>query len=320
MAKETKKEREEKVDKVKKEIAAKDNQKKKKKINDYIPSSIFAFLVGIVVLIASENVWVSLASLIGGLLVAKAFFILSKEIEKTVRIQKMEEIFPDFIELMASNLRAGMTVDKAMLLSSRKEFAPLDKEILALGKDIVTGKDISKALREMADRIGSEKISKTVDLINSGMKAGGNLSVLLEETAVNMREKMFIEKKASSNVLMYVIFIFFASSVGAPMLFALSNVLVEVMTRILSDLPDTGEVASSLPISFGKIAISTGFATVFSVLFLIVSNILASLILGITNKGNEKAGLKFLVPMLILSLTIFFLLKILLSGYFIGLF
>lgn len=33
-----------------------------------------------------------------------------------------------------------MTIDKAILLSSRPEFAHLDKEILNVGKDIATGK------------------------------------------------------------------------------------------------------------------------------------------------------------------------------------
>jgi pilus assembly protein TadC len=70
----------------------------------------------------------------------------------------MEEVFPDFIELVSSNLRAGMTVDKALLLSSRKEFSPLDIEILRLGKDILTGTYINIALTNMAKRIKSEKI------------------------------------------------------------------------------------------------------------------------------------------------------------------
>lgn len=291
-----------------------------KNFNNYIIAASFAFICGIMTMIFSRSILSSIIVLFVGLVVAVVFFYLSKELQKSVKIEKMEDVFPDFIELMASNLRAGMTVDKALLLSSRKEFAPLDKEILALGKDIVTGKEISKALREMADRIGSEKISKTIDLINSGMKAGGNLSVLLEETAVNMREKMFIEKKASSNVLMYVIFIFFASAVGAPMLFALSNVLVDVMSTILSGLPETSDVSSSLPITFGKIAISSNFAMIYSVIFLIISNILAALILGITNKGTEKEGIKYLAPMIIISLMVFFVIRMGLGSYFKGLF
>ena len=109
---------------------------------------------------------------------------------------------------MSSNLRAGITIDRSMLLSAREEFDPLDKEILKTGRDITTGKDIQSALQNMSKRIGSNKIAKTVLLIISGIKAGGDVATLLEETAVHMREKSFLEKKAASSVLMYVIFYF----------------------------------------------------------------------------------------------------------------
>ena len=74
----------------------------------------------------------------------------------------------------------------------------------------------------MSDRIDSEKISKVITLIISGLKAGGNISDLLEQTSKNMKEKEIIEKKAASSILMYVIFIFFAVGIGAPLLFGLS--------------------------------------------------------------------------------------------------
>ena len=110
----------------------------------------------------------------------------------------MEEVFPEVISLMASNLRSGMTIDKAMLLSSRPEFAPLDDEILKTGKDIATSKNIERALIDLSKRIGSEKIHKTILLVISGIKAGGDLAILLEETSVSMREREFIQKKAYS--------------------------------------------------------------------------------------------------------------------------
>jgi len=62
--------------------------------------------------------------------------------------EKIETVFPDFLQLVASNLRAGITVDRAMLLSARPEFAPLDKEILQSGRDISTGKPISMPVGE----------------------------------------------------------------------------------------------------------------------------------------------------------------------------
>ena len=244
---------------------------------------------------------------------------IKKKLKISEDIKKMEEVFPDFISLMASNLRAGMTIDQAMLLSSREEFAPLDKEILMVGKDIVTGKKVNVALNEMGKRINSDKIKKTIMLINSGMSAGGNLSVLLEETATNMRERDFVEKRAASNVLMYVIFIFFAVSIGAPLLFGLSSVLVEILTNILSSLPSQ-EVDVNLPFTLTNINISVNFVVYFSVMFMIITDVLASFVLGLVSKGKEKDGIKFILPLIGIGLVIYFTARIVLLRYFSGVF
>ena len=92
-------------------------------------------------------------------------------LKKADRIKKIENVFPDFLQLMSSNLRAGMTIDRALLLGSRPEFSPLDVEILNTGKDITVGKNMSQALSDLSKRIGSPKIEKIILLINSGIAA-----------------------------------------------------------------------------------------------------------------------------------------------------
>ncbi|MBT4136188.1 hypothetical protein HOD75_01820 [archaeon] len=245
------------------------------------------------------------------------YFYIKDILKKTERIKKIEGIFPDFLQLMSSNLRAGMTIDRAMLLSSRPEFAPLDAEIIQTGKDIATGKDIGSSLMAMSKRINSPKINKTILLIISGIKAGGDIAILLEETAVSMRERGFVEKKAASNVLMYVIFIFLAVSIFAPALFSLSVILVKVLTSILSGLPEI-ESTASLPFSLSKVSVSVNFIKYFSLIFMIVIDVFASLILGLVSKGEEKEGLRFLPIILVLSITIFFIAQIFIERFLTG--
>lgn len=235
-------------------------------------------------------------------------------LKASARIKKMEDVFPDVIQMMSSNLRAGMTVDKAFLLSARPEFAPLDEEILKAGKEIATGKDIALALMDMSKRILSDKITKTVRLIISGLKAGGNISILLEQTASNMREKEFVEKRATSNILMYVIFIFFAVAIGAPVLFGLSSVLVEVIIEISATVPATSSSTMNMPLSFSALDLSPSFIIYFSLIFLIVTDIISSLVLGLVNKGEEKAGLKYLLPLIAVGIAIFFIVRILMKS------
>ena len=256
--------------------------------------------------------------LVGLAILTVVYFIVNNRLKKYNDIKKMEESFPDFISLMASNLRAGITIDKALFLSSRKEFAPLDKEINSLGKDIMTGKEINQALMSMAERINSDEIRKTVLLIISGIRSGGNLSVLLEQVASNMRERNFVKKRAASNVLMYSIFIFTAVSFGAPILFGLSSVLVGVLTGIVSNLPAEEVTNINIPFVLTDVSVSVSFILYFSVVFIIATDIFASMILGLVSKGKEREGAKYMIPLILISLTVFFIARLVMQQYFPG--
>lgn len=310
------------------------NRNKKKRSMVIAPSKLelrkelhrrttFSFPIGVVSgaisFAVKRNIIISLVFLAATILLILLGTYFTEKLSKSARIKKMEGVFPDFLQLMSSNLRAGITIDRSMLMSARSEFAPLDSEILKTGRDITTGKKIEQALQDMSKSIGSEKIAKTIYLIISGIRAGGDLATLLEDTAVNMREKSFMEKKAASNVLMYVIFIFVAVSVGAPALFGLSNILVETLTTLLSSLPENSQ-APSMAFTLSSVNISIEFIFYFSIVFIAAINIMASLILGLVSKGEEREGLRYLPALLALSYTVFFIIKYTLSGVVSGFF
>jgi len=293
----------------------------RKKLNQRVTiSTVSGLVVGVIVFLFNRKALISITIGAIALVLSIVYLFFNEQLKNSSRVKKMEDVFPDFLQLMSSNLRAGITIDKAMLLSAREEFNPLDKEIQKTGRDIATGKNIELALLDMAERIGSEKISKTILLIISGIKSGGDVATLLEETAVNTREKSFVEKKASSNVLMYVIFIFVAVSIAAPALFALSNLLVDILTTILAGLPNLESTAVNVPFTMSSINISMDFILYFSLAFIVMIDIMAALVLGLVSKGEEKEGLKYLPPILILSLTVFFVTKFSLSNIVKGFF
>ncbi len=280
-----------------------------------IGTGLATLIIGAITFLISRSIGTTLIISISILTLTILFFSIQKKLRQTKELKKMEEVFPDFIALMASNLRAGITIDKALLLSSRKEFSPLDQEILRLGKDIIAGKEITHALRNMGERIQSEEIKKTILLISSGIISGGNISILLEETAVNMRERIFVQKRAASNVLMYVIFIFFAVAVGAPILFGLSSVLVSILSALFADLP-IGQANINLPFTLTKLSVSPTFIMYFSLSFIIAIDILASLVVGLVSKGKEREGLKYVVPLIICSTFVYLVSRTVLLSYF----
>ena len=85
-----------------------------------------ALFAGLIIFLFIRSLAGLFISIIAFFLLVEFYFIIRAKLKRTADVRKMEDSFPDFIELMASNLRAGMTIDKALILSSRKEFAPLD--------------------------------------------------------------------------------------------------------------------------------------------------------------------------------------------------
>ncbi len=234
----------------------------------------------------------------------------------------VEKILPDVLHLMSSNLRAGFTTDRALLLSARDEFGPFKDEINQVGKEITMGKEISKALMDMAKKIKSERLNKTITLIVSGLKSGGELSSLLDQTAKNLRQEELVDNRIRANVMMYVIFIFSAICFGAPLLFGLSSFLVDVLTETLGgiDIPQEAGIGTALPMSFTEVHISSDFVVTFSIVFLITASVLGSLILGLIYKGKEREGIKFMPILIVISLIVFFLSRFAISNMLQGFF
>src|SRR3989344_638015 len=230
------------------------------------------------------------------------------------KIKEIEKALPDALQLMSSNLRAGLTPDKAFLLAARPEFGVFKDEINRVGREITVGKTLEMSLINMSQRINSEKIEKVVLLIISGIKSGGELADLLEETARNTRNQDLMEQKIKSSVLSYVIFIFAAVAFGAPILFGLSSFLVEVLKQVFSQIDIPASAAVNIPIKISKISISTDFIVTYSIVSLVATSILSSLLIGGIVKGRGKEGFKYIPIMILITLVMFFTCRSLISG------
>jgi len=232
----------------------------------------------------------------------------------------VEKVLPDALQLMAMNLKAGMTTDKALLIAARPEFGPLEKELNKAGKQILAGKRITEALLEMSGRIRSPILERTIRLIVEGIKSGGELSDLLQQTAEDLQNSEVVKDEIQSNVMMYAIFIFFAAGIGAPLLYGISTYLVGVLSTQFAQLEATPEamVGSINIMKGGHINISQSFLLLFPIVSLIVTSVFGSLIIGIVKGGTEKDGIKVIPMLLVVSLTIFFLVRLMVAGIFAG--
>ena len=254
------------------------------------------------------------------LLFVHIIFYMLLVLQADARARIVEDILPDALQLMSANMRAGMTTDKALILAVKPEFGPLADELNIVGKEVVMGEDIGIALISMSNRIKSKKLIDTTQLIDAGLKSGGELAQLLSQTAQNLRNQKFVEEKIRASVFMYFIFIFSAIALGSPLLFSLSSFLAEVLTSNLGNLDIPASASANLPITLSGISVSMSFVMTFVIVSLITNSILGSLVLGLIRKGRERDGIKFIPVLIVLTLLIFFSVRLIIKSAFGSLF
>ncbi|MEK6942828.1 MAG: type II secretion system F family protein [Nanoarchaeota archaeon] len=219
----------------------------------------------------------------------------------------VEEVLPDFLQLAASNINAGMPIDRALWYAVRPRFGVLAKEIEMIAKETMAGVDLKTALERFAARYDSVTLKRTVNMINEGLEAGGKIGELLNRIADDIQQQKALMKEMSANVTTYVIFITFSTIVAAPFLFALSGVLINVVQGISSSLGGNLDSASSVgvPISFSGSGVSIGDFTIFGYVSLGLSAFFSALMISVIKKGNVKSGIKYIPIFMAVSFLIY---------------
>lgn len=248
--------------------------------------------------------------LVGG--VAAAYL----DIRITQRRKQVEEVLPDFLQLTAANIGAGMPIDRALWYAVRPRFGVLASEIETVAKRVITGEELDEALRAFTKQYDSPVLERSVNLLLEGIAAGGHIADLLHKISVDIQEQRILRQEMAANVMTYVIFISFASVLAAPVLFGLSTELLIVIKSIASGI---GEEASSGAFSITPDVVSLADFKLFSLVVLVGSATFSSLIVGVIQKGSAKEGLRLMPGFAIVSVVVYLLSASFFHGLFGGL-
>ena len=258
-----------------------------------------------------------------GFFVALSYIWLSITAESKGKF--VEKILPDALQLVASNMKAGLTAEKSFLVSARPEFGPLETELRRAAKRIAAGARVEDALAGISEKIKSQTLQRTVWLISEGIKSGGEIGDLLVELSDDLRDQESIQGEISANISMYILLIFFAAAFGAPLLFGISSFIVQILASQMSNIPSIAPAAvQGIPSNltafstFGRAGggIGVDFIMLFSMVSLSITTIFAALTIGVINTGKEKAGLKYIVLIGIIGFSLFFIVRFLLTSFF----
>jgi pilus assembly protein TadC len=231
------------------------------------------------------------------------------------RTQRVEKVLPDALQLMASNVRAGMTPFQSLKLSARKEFGPLEEEIkLATAKALGT-ESFAETLLDMSKRIKSEMLDRAMKLFTTAMRSGGHLAILLEDLSDDIAENRSLRKELVTNTKTYTVFIMFTVIIGTPLLLAISIHFIEVITNLQS-VATVGGTGFGLGFLAGELNISVSFLVKASYAMLVGTSLLACILLGVIVRGKPKYGLRYTPMVVIGSLAVFAALRYAVSSFF----
>ena len=267
---------------------------------------IYPFLTtysGLILLIFSFLSWFSIQLFFVALFIILVYFYLDLKIY--YRTKKLEEMLPNFLQVVSSNLKGGMSFENSLWAAIKPRFSILANEMAEVSKKVMTGYDVYKALMELSKKYNSSMLRRTVDLIMSELESGGNVAELIDRIVENMKETKNLKADMAASAIAYIIFISIIVIVIAPLLFSLSYTLLIIITNFMGKMATATQGVSTLPFTFGKVAVDPTNFRIFSVSALSVIALFSSMIVSIVEKGDIKGGIKY-IPIFLIGTLIFY--------------
>ena len=200
---------------------------------------------------------------------------------------------PEFIRDIADSQKTGMAFTKAIEHSARLEYGQLSKELRRVVALMTWGHPYTEALDEMAKRIDTPLVYRTVALLSEVGHSGGNLHEILDGIYSHIREVQDMERDRMRQMSPYVMVIY--ASFGVY-IFVVIVLFLTFFSQIQAVIKAGAPFGSNIN------------PQVYYIWFFhmsVIESILAGFIAGKMSEGVLVAGLKHVLTLLILSMLIF---------------
>ena len=300
----------------------------------FVRKIMFSTIIFITVLTFGLGIWAILSEvsvigiiillpvswLLGFFLFNYLFILLAQaylSYKSFVRTKEVERVLPEFLRLVATNYRSGLPLDKALIASTRVRFGILSKEMEQIAKTTKVKGDLAKALEVLGKKFDSKILERAMNSISSTIHSGANISELLDEIANNITKMRNMQASMAANVKNYVIFIVIAGIIIAPFMFAMSyqmnNTISDVKGRLEGQLDSTASAGLGLGVVDGG-GVNPNNFDVFAILMIVTNCIISSMIISMIKHGNFQQGFRNVFFFMALSLSFYFIGKVVLSG------
>lgn len=266
----------------------------------FILSSLFTIAIIIYYLLRNNIGVIPILLSLSVFSATQGIFIIYPYFKSERRARKVEKVLPDFLNLMAANVRSGMTPISSMRSAAKEDFGVLSEEVedaiaISLGSE-----SYERILNILTENINSVLLNRIVKLLTIGMRTGGRISSLMEGASEEVVRISVLREELVTSVRSYMLFITLVIAGGLPFLLNVSTYFVQTVQG-LQTLIDPSELVQSVSTS----EISVEFLTILSYVILTATSFFASLLVGSVIDNSMIQGLKYFIPFLVLSLVLF---------------
>jgi tight adherence protein B len=109
------------------------------------------------------------------------------------RLKLFSQQLPDALDLMASALRSGNTLQSSLQVIADEMMPPLSKEFGQVSESIRLGIPVEQAMDEMAQRVPNPDLEFFVTAVSMQRQTGGDLAEILDKISWLVRERFYIQ-------------------------------------------------------------------------------------------------------------------------------
>ena len=153
------------------------------------------------------------------------------------------------------------------------------------------GRNFDEAWVSMSKRLKSRELERIFIIILDGRRSGSSMADVIMNISNDLRDLLAIKRERKSSVMMAVMFLIISAVVATP--FALG--MVSVYAGFME--------------SFGQVSDLVATAPIAGQLYLLIHSLLVGLIISVIMYGNFKKGIKFSVPIVVVSYGIFYMIS-----------
>ena len=209
-------------------------------------------------------------------------------VQQERRAQEIERTAPDFLRQLSSMLQVGLSFENAMEDMSQYGEGPLYDEMRRTIIEIRMGRNFDDAWRAMSKRLKSKELERIFAIILDGRKSGSSISNVLSDVSDDLRDLLAIKRERKSSVMMSVMFLLISAVIATP--FAMG--MVGVYSGFMQSYGMESEIILTGPVA-GEI-------------YLIIHSVLVGFIISILMYGKVKKGMKFSIPLVVVSFAIYY--------------